>query len=267
MNATPRHRSQQAEREELARLLPAAADPELSLRRHLLLKEHLMDTVTENSQRAAKRRTLTLRVVLPVGLAAAVAGVALAAVTGRPVAPTPGVAAAGSQSPGSIINAAYTLQSSSDDLVRLTVLDPAKQVDAPQLQRDLDRFGVRSHVYAGEPDCHAPEPKRPTYPPDIAGLTSTGQDRVAYYGWDIDSEGRKTVLTIRPSAIPADLQLFIYLPYAKADPANGFRELEAGLMKSPAPSCMPGKTYDNPLASLLPTSTSTSTSTPTTTTH
>jgi len=252
MNATPRHRSQQAEREELARLLPAAAAPEPSLDRHLLLKEHLMDSVTENSRRAAKRRTLTLRLALPVGLAAAVAGVALTAVTGRPAAPTPGVSAGGSKSLGGITNAAYTLESSSDDLVKLTILDPAKEVDVPQLQRDLDRLGARAHVYAGEPDCHAPEPKSPSYPPDPAALKA---DRVSYYGWNIDDEGRKSVLTIRPSGIPADLQLYIYLPYAKTDPANGSAELEAGLMKSPAPSCMPSKIFTNPLASLFPTPT------------
>lgn len=216
-----------------------------------------MDTVTENSQRAANRRSLTLRVALPVGLAAAVAGVALTAVPGRPAVPTPGAAATGSQSLGSTTNAAYTLQSSGDDLVRLTILDPAKQVDVPQLQRDLDRLGVRSHVYAGEPDCHAPEPKSPTYPPDAAVKADKGgsQGRVSYYGWDIDSQGRKTVLTVHPNGISADLQLFIYLPLAKTDPANGFRELEAGLMTSPAPSCMPAKTSTNPLASLFPTPT------------
>ncbi|MEV0534675.1 hypothetical protein [Kitasatospora sp. NPDC050463] len=255
MTATPRHRSQQAEQEELARMLPAAADPELSLRRHLLLKEHLMDTVTENSRRSAKRRTLALRVALPLGLAATVAGVALTSGTGRSVAPNPGVAAAGGQSPGSITNAAYTLQSSSDDLVKLTILDWYQPVDTTQLQHDLDRFGVRSRVYAGEPGCHAPEPESPSYPPDAAVEADRqgSQGRLSYYGWDMGSEGLKEVLTIRPSAIPADLQLFIYLPLAKTDPANGSRELQAGLMKSPAPSCMPSKTYDNPLASLYPT--------------
>ncbi|MEZ0065001.1 hypothetical protein ABIA32_000989 [Streptacidiphilus sp. MAP12-20] len=252
MSATPRHRSQQAEREELAGLLPAAAAPELSRGRHLLLKEHLMSTVTENSQRTAKRRTLTLRLALPVGLAAAVAGVALTAGAGHPAAPTPGLAA-GSQSPVSIGDVAYTVQSSGDDTVRLTVLDPNKPVDVPRLQRDLDRLGVRSHVYAGEPGCQAPAPKSPPVDSSDAALNAMNGDsrtRLAYFGWDISSEGVKQVLTVHPSRIPTGEQIFIYLPLARTSPANGFRELEAALMTNPAPSCMPARTYTNPLANL-----------------
>ncbi|MDH6577069.1 hypothetical protein [Kitasatospora sp. MAP5-34] len=255
MNATPQHRSQRAERAELARLLPAVADPELSPHRHLLLKEHLMDTVTENSRRTARRRTLTLRVALPLGLAAAVAGVALTAVTGH--APTPGVAAPGSQSLGSVTNAAYSLESTSDDLVKLTIFDNGKQVDAAQLQHDLDRLGVRSHIYAGEPGCHASEPKTPSYPSDpaaIKAMNGSSQDRVSYYGWDISVEGRSEVLTVHPGGIPADLQLFIYFPYYNTDPAHGSGSFEAALMKSPTPSCMPARPFINPLASLYPTS-------------
>ncbi|MFJ6139510.1 hypothetical protein [Kitasatospora sp. NPDC092286] len=252
MNATPQSRSRQTEREELARLLPAVADPELPRDRHVLLKEHLMDTVTEQSRRAARRRTLTVRVALPLGLAAAAAGIAFTATAGRPVTSTPGSAGAtaGSQVLGDITNAAYTLQSGGDDLVRLTVLESYKPVDAAQLQRDLDRLGARTHVYAGEPDCHAPEPESPADPP---GDGDGNPDWLATHGWNIESEGLKHVLTIRPGAIPAGVQLYIYLPMAKVDPANGFREMEANLMKTPGPTCMPSKTYSNPLASLFPT--------------
>ncbi len=258
MNATPRNRSQQAEREELARLLPAAGDPELPRHRHLLLKEHLMDTITENSRPATKRRSLTMRVVLPLGLAAAVAGVALAAVAGHHAAPVPPAASGGGRPLGNITNAAYTLESGSDDLVKLTLVDNGKQVDATQLQHDLDRLGVRSHVYAGEVGCNAPEPKTPTYPDDAAALKAMNgstQDRVSYYGWDFEVQRHATVLTVRPSAIPADLQLFLYFPYYNTAPDHGSGSLDAGLMKSPAPSCMPAKPDINPLASLYPTST------------
>ncbi|GAA2137514.1 hypothetical protein GCM10009760_18120 [Kitasatospora kazusensis] len=267
MNAAPRGRSQQTEREELALLLPAAAAPELSPHRHFLLKEHLMDTVTEHSRSAAKRRTLVLRVALPIGLAAAVAGVALATGAGRSPAPAPapvvagGGPSTGSQSLGTVTNAAYTVQSGGDDLVKLTILDGYKPVDATQLQHDLDRAGVRSRVYAGEPGCHAPEPTMASYPPEILAKADQDQDggrgRLSAFGWDMEQqagkEGGREVLTIRPGAIPADLRLFIYLPLAKTDPAHSSRELQAGLMQSPAPDCMPAKTYDNPLASLYPT--------------
>lgn len=98
-----------------------------------------------------------------------------------------------------------------------------------------------------------------SYPPETEakGNQDGGQGRLAAYGWDMEEEasqdGGRQVLTIRPSAIPADLQLFIYLPLAKTDPAHSSRELQAGLMQSPAPNCMPAKTYVNPLASLYPT--------------
>ncbi|MFJ5926883.1 hypothetical protein ACIQF6_30265 [Kitasatospora sp. NPDC092948] len=255
MSATPQHQSQQAEREELARLLPAAGDPELPRRRQLLLKEHLMGAITENSRPATKRRTLMLRVVLPLGVAAAVAGAALVVAPGHRAAPSPSVAAPGSEGLGSVTTVAYTLQGSSDDLVKLTVLDGYKPIDATQLQHDLDRVGVRSRVYAGEPGCHAPDPTMPSYSPETEAKAN--QDRLSAFGWDMRGEagpdGPRQVLTIRPSAIPTDLRLFIYLPLAKTDPEHSSRELRAGLMQSPAPDCMPAKTYENPLASLYPT--------------
>jgi hypothetical protein len=259
MNATPRHRSAQAEREELARLLPAAADPELPRGRHLLLKEHLMETITANSRRAARRRSLTLRLALPVGLAAAVAGVALAAAghVGTP---------AGSRSPVGVGDVAYTVQSTGDDTVRLTVLDPSKRVDVTRLQHDLDRLGVRSHVYAGARDCTAPAPKSPHDDSAAAVAATNGGSatRLAYYGWDISSSGTREVLTIRPSRIPSSLRLYIYFPDIETAPAGHNNAMEAGLMQNPAPTCMPAEPYANPLAGQWPSSTPTS---PPTATH
>ncbi|MGW4382698.1 hypothetical protein [Kitasatospora sp. NPDC004531] len=255
MSATPQHQSQQAEREELARLLPAAGDPELPGHRQLLLKDCLMDTITENSRPATGRRTLMLRVVLPLGVAAAVAGAALAVAPDHRVVPSPGAAAPGGQRLDGVTNVAYTLQGSSDGLVRLTILDGYKPVDATQLQRDLDRAGIRSRVYAGEPGCHAPDPTMPSYPPET--VAKANQDQLSAFGWDMRGEtgpeGSRQVLTIRPSAIPADLRLFIHLPLAKTDPEHSSRELRAGLMQGPAPDCMPAGTSDNPLAGLYPT--------------
>ncbi|WP_406200275.1 hypothetical protein OH807_18990 [Kitasatospora sp. NBC_01560] len=265
MNATPGPRSQQTEREELARLLPAAADRELSPHRHLLLKELLMDTVTEKSRHTAKRRNLALRVALPVGLAAALVGVVLAG--GGSDRPVPGAAAvpggttpaspdaAVSPAPGAVANVAYTLESGGDDVVTLTILDRDKPVDVPRLQADLDRLGVRSRVYAGEPGCTAPDPSTPAYPEAemIKANNGSGADRLAFFGWDIDNGLQKSVLTVRPHSIPADRTLFIHLPLAKVAPASGFRSLSAGLMVGKAPACMPAEDPSNPLASLLPT--------------
>ncbi|MFB6892791.1 hypothetical protein ACFCX4_26160 [Kitasatospora sp. NPDC056327] len=265
MNATPEDLSQQAEREELARLLPAAAARGLSPHRHLLRKEHLMNAVLDDTRAAAapaRRRRLALRVALPVGLAAAAAGVALTGLPGSTAGPdgpapqiaSPQTSAAGASpgpgptdSLGTVTNAAYELRSAGDGLVTLTILDATGPVDAPGLQRDLDRLGVRSRVYAGEPGCRAPEPKEAPVPENAGG------ERLTTHGWTVETTGKRTVLSVRPHRIAADAQLYLYFPLAKSDPANGFRELEAGLMLAPAPACMPARTFTNPLASLFPT--------------
>ncbi|MFJ8043713.1 hypothetical protein ACIRBX_24755 [Kitasatospora sp. NPDC096147] len=243
MNATPQH--QQADREELARLLPAAGDPALSRYRRVQLKENLMDTLTEDLRPAAGRRNPKLRVLLPLALAAAVAGVALTTAPGRDATPSPG-----GRSFGSIVNAAYTLEQSGDDLIELTILEDAKPGDPAQLQRDLDRVGVRSRVYAGEPGCDAPLPALPTFAPETSAKAE--QDWLAAYGWDIrpamTPAGHREVLAIRPGVIRADLTLYIYLPLAKTNPQEGFRHLEAGLMQSPAPDCMPTQSTTRPPA-------------------
>ncbi|MFJ9694131.1 hypothetical protein [Kitasatospora sp. NPDC101183] len=235
MNATPRPEAEDsAVREELARLLPAPATPDLPASRQLLLKEHLMDSITTTAAPQRRRRGLALRIALPVALAAAVAGV-LVAGGDDSTAPAP---AAGPRTLGSVSNAAYTLESTAD-VVRLTILEAYRPVDTGQLQRDLDTFGIRARVYAGEPGCKAKAP-------EIAQHDSDD-------GWHMEMAGNRMVLTARPAAIPAGEQLFVYLPLARTSPENGSRELESGLMKSPGPACMPSREYVNPLASLLPT--------------
>ncbi|MFE6054292.1 hypothetical protein ACFQ6N_26365 [Kitasatospora sp. NPDC056446] len=243
MSATPRHRSEQADRaagadrEELTRLLPAATAPELSPGRHLLLKEHLLDSITDTPRRTPRRRGLLLGAALPVGLAAALAGVLLATGTDG----SPAGADDSGRSLGSAENAGYTLESA-QDVVRLTILEQYKPVDTQQLQRDFDRFGIRARVYAGEPGCQT---KRPEQPRNV--------DLNA--GWDIEVRpgNEPMVLTVHPRELPKGTEIFVYLPLAKTDPANSFRELEAGLMKSPGPSCLESRVFVNPLASLLPT--------------
>jgi hypothetical protein len=247
MNGRPDRRSQQTEQEELAGLLPPAAVPVFPRDRHLLLKEHLMDTVDQNTPRGTGRRNLPLRLALPVGLAAAAACLALAAGAGGTAPASPDGHRAGTPL-GDVSDAGYTLGTDHDGTVRLTILEAYKPIDVPHLQRDLDRLGVRAHVYAGEPHCDAPAPVSPSYPADSAAQTATDQGRLDYYGWDVEAARSSDVLLIQPHRIPAGLQLYVYLPYAKTDPADSWRSLEAGLMNNPAPSCMPAQTYTNPLA-------------------
>ncbi|WP_031069981.1 hypothetical protein [Streptomyces sp. NRRL WC-3742] len=232
-------REELAVREELARLLPAPAAPELSASRQLLLKEHLMDSITEAPSRRPARRRFALAIALPVALAAAVAGVLLVGGSGdNGDSGEAGGRGAGPRILGSVTNVAYTLESTTDT-VRLIILENNKPVDTDQLQRDLDKFGIRARVYAGEPGCRAKGPKIATHDNDD--------------GWHMEMVKDKMILTARPDAIPAGEKLFIYLPLAKSSPENGFRELESGLMKSPGPACMPSREFVNPLASLLPT--------------
>ncbi|MFE9139729.1 hypothetical protein ACFYMK_37615, partial [Streptomyces sp. NPDC007355] len=157
-------------REELSRLLPAPADPDLSPGRHRLLKEHLMNHVQEESRPAARRWRLATRSAVPVALAAAVAGVAVS------MGQTPGnadtaVVAAG---PDRISNVAYTLDQEPGSAVRMSMRvqggertcvngnctvpesgpEPAKVVvDPAELQHDLDRMGVTARVYRDDPGC------------------------------------------------------------------------------------------------------------------
>ncbi|MFI2611577.1 hypothetical protein [Kitasatospora sp. NPDC018619] len=245
MSATPRHRSDEAERDELARLLPAPAAPELPRGRLLLLKEHLVDSITDagtapgTPRRTPRRRSLLLGAALPLGLAAALAGVLLTTGTAGSEGSAPGDDSG--RSLGRASGVAYTLESE-EQVVRLTILEDEKPVDADQLQRDIDRFGIRARVYAGEPGCRAAEPERPPH----VDLNA---------GWEIehDQPTGPLVLTVRPRLVPAGTTVFVYLPLATSDPANSYREMEAGLMKAPGPACMPARVFDDPLARLFPT--------------
>lgn len=234
MNATPEDLSQQAEREELARLLPAAAARGLSPHRHLLRKDHLLNVITEDARPAAapRRPGLARRLALPVGLAVAAALIALATLPGG----QGGSPATSPRSVGRITNAAYDLEHTDDDLITLTVLDATEPVDTAQLQRDLDSLGVNSRVYAGEPGCQAAPPKIAPGPDGDAN-----KDWLRSHGWEIGptGDGHRTVLTIRPGLLAAGTQLFLYFPLAKSDPANSFRAMQAGLLVPPAPACMP----------------------------
>lgn len=78
MNATPQDRPTPDEYAELARLLPAPGDPDLSSDRHRLLREHLMDEIrTDPPVRRRRRLVWTLAPVA----AAAVAAIVVVGVT------------------------------------------------------------------------------------------------------------------------------------------------------------------------------------------
>ncbi|MFC1436477.1 CU044_5270 family protein [Streptacidiphilus sp. N1-3] len=80
------------DREELARLLPAPGDPELSRDRHLLLKDHLMREIKPGAV-PAPRRPVRRLLITAGSLSAAAALVAVVAVEGRPGTAAPQAAA------------------------------------------------------------------------------------------------------------------------------------------------------------------------------
>jgi hypothetical protein len=249
MNATPQRRSEQAEREELARLLPAAANPDLSRSRHLLLKEHLMNTVADhNRSHPAKpsrsRRTLALRIAIPAGLAAA--GIAIASLTGHPVIASP-QASDPVAAVGTISAVGYTLRSGTDHLVTLTVTNGESRIDLNGLQHNLARMGVRARVYGGDPGCRNGI-RAVGNAPDLDGLPAAPAADVAKSGLTFVDQGEATVLEVVPGKIPAGDTLFLYFPLAETSPVNTFRDWESGLLRGTIPTCLPAQTYTNPFA-------------------
>ncbi|WP_042408968.1 hypothetical protein [Streptacidiphilus carbonis] len=249
MNATPLSRCDQAEREELARLLPAAGDPELSPSRHLLLKEHLMNTVADHNRRIRarrprSRRTLALRIALPAGLAAA--GIAIAASAGHPAAGTPH-ASHGPVTAVTISAAGYTLQSSTDHTVTLTVVNAKNEIDLVGLQRDLDRVGAHAHVYAGDPTCNNGISVI-NNGPALQGLPGAPASDSTHAGLNVADEGRATVLKVTPDKIPADDTLYLYFPLARTSPADTYRDFQIGMLRGTIPTCLPAQTYTDPFA-------------------
>ena len=248
MNATPQPRSEQAEREVLARLLPAAADPDLSPSRHLLLKEHLMNTVADHhrttpAKRPRSRRTLALRIAIPAGLAAA--GIAIASLTGHPLSSSP-QASGPTVTTGTISAVGYTLQSS-NHLVTLTVVNAENKIDLAGLQHNLDRLGIRAHVYAGDPGC-SDGIRAVGNAPDLEGLRDAPAGDAAKSGLTFADQGQGTVMEVVPDKIPAGDTLFLYFPLAKTSPVNTYREWQAGLLRGTIPTCLPAQAYTNPFA-------------------
>ncbi|MFF2658581.1 hypothetical protein ACFVUH_14565 [Kitasatospora sp. NPDC058032] len=244
MNATPEGLSQQAEREELARLLPAAAARGLSPHRHLLRKEHLMNALTKDAlpAPAVRRRGLALRLALPVGLAVAAAGIALTSLPGDPAgrgrsAAAPAVPAttspAASPSPlERITNATYEL-AKTDDRITIVVLDSTTPVDTGRLKRDLDRLGIRTRVFGDEPGCGSLESMVTPVPKDAAG-----KNPVSPVFIEASTRDGRTVYSIDRSKLDAGGELLLHFPAAQPGPGGDFGGLEAGVLFGAA-GCAP----------------------------
>ena len=101
------------------------------------------------------------KVAIGTGLAAAVAVAAFA--TG-----TAGLGGTAAQAPLQAADAAYTVQSASDGLVKLIIVDPEAKPNVDALRRDLARAGVKANVIANAPACSGKQPPTPA-PADKIG--------------------------------------------------------------------------------------------------
>ncbi|GAA3373673.1 hypothetical protein GCM10020367_34520 [Streptomyces sannanensis] len=215
------NRDQDDDMQALRRMLPVPAERDFPAGRQPQREEHLMNSWLTMSRRTDKRRNLGVRIALPAGLAAAAAGIALTVLPSQTAA-------------------AYTLQTANDGTVELTVVNPSGKIDPAKLEKDLDKLGVNSRVYAGDPDCSAPPYSPPSAPttsgtarPDPGSLWVSSVVR-----WD---RSREFVLHVRTDKIPADKHLEIVFPLAKTAPAHAYEIIVASLVSGPGPDCVPAE--------------------------
>ncbi|MER6432159.1 hypothetical protein ABT272_31240 [Streptomyces sp900105245] len=240
MNATPQS-PHSSEREELFRLLPAPADPDLSRDRHRLLKEHLMNHVQEESRLTARRWRLATRVAAPLALAAAVAGVAVSVgqTSGNT---TTGTVAAG---PDRISNVAYTLDREPNSTVKMSLRVKGGEMkcidgkcttpgeawpgrtrvvaDPAALQHDLDRMGVNARVYRDDPACSIAQ-------------QSLNRDKEASRSavGKVERVNDQLVATIHRDKIPDGSTLVVVLPSGEGKDQGLFG---TDVLKGDLPSC------------------------------
>jgi hypothetical protein len=240
MNATL-HSPRSSEREELSRLLPAAANPDLSRDRHRLLKEHLMNHVQEKSRPAGRRWRLATRVAAPLALAAAVAGVAVSVGQTSGNSDTITVAAG----PGRISNVAYTLDRESNSTVKMSLRVKGGEMkcvngkcttpgeawpgrtrvvaDPAELQHDLDRMGLTARVYRDDPTCSIAQ-KDLDRDKEASGAPLSKVERM----------NDQLVATIHRDKIPDGSTLVVVLPSGEGKDEGLFG---TDVLKGDLPSC------------------------------
>lgn len=201
-----------AEREELARILPAPADQDLPAGRRPVLKEHLMHEIEQTTVASAPRRRRRLTAIaVPVAIAAAVA-------TGFTVLGSNGakpVQAVGGSSQ-KIVNANYTIEKEHDGWVKVEVkVKPGVQLDQDVVRADFESMGIPSAgIFVADPQCTDPRASQ------HQGSSTRILETVARP--DSTGEHGSMVWNIKPSAIPAGYYLEVVLGHvgAATDPVN-----------------------------------------------
>ncbi|MFJ4866487.1 hypothetical protein [Streptomyces sp. NPDC088748] len=204
------NRGQDDDLQTLCRMLPIPAERDFPAGRRHQREEHLMTSLLTMSRRADKRGNLRVRIALPAGLAAVVAGIALTALPAQTAA-------------------AYTLQKENGGLIKITIIDPASKINlVDELQKDLDRLGINGRVYAGDPNC------------TTAPSQETNQENgPIHHASDIDAEDGKVAFYVNPDIIPAGKHLQIVFPLAQTEPDRAWSIMGTAVVDSPGPDCVP----------------------------
>lgn len=223
-----------AEREELARMLPAPADRDLPAGRRPVLKEHLMQEIEQQTPPGSApaparrgRRRLTA-IAVPVAIAAAT-GAAFTVLGGGDAKPAQAGGSSAGGSTTKIVNANYSLEKDSDGWVVVQVKITSK-LDQARIRADFERVGIASSwIFVARDDCDA------VHPP-------VGHRKAVKFDTffrDDPSVNGSFVWRVKPSAIPAGYSIGVTLREVprNSGPITGVAVM--GVEQGAAPACMP----------------------------
>lgn len=218
----------------LRRTLTVPTERDFPPGRRTQREEHLMNSWLQmaREQGRVRRWRLAVRVMAPVAVAAAVAGVAVTVgQTGTPAdqrtTARHTVPAGTGHFPERITTVAYTLDREPHGVVKVTIRDIGEtKPDPERLQRDLARMGVRARVYQGDPHCPVNE-----------GSNTSGDERgdLALKVVQFESKDGRFTASIHPDKIPADHTLAIIFPVFTTAP--GADEVAFDVIEGDGPDC------------------------------
>ncbi|MFJ4866732.1 hypothetical protein [Streptomyces sp. NPDC088748] len=161
-----------------------------------------MSNVTEDARPTRTRRRLTVRLVTPVVVAAAAAGLIVgldfgsAATAPVPTAPAHAAEVDGNGSANRIETASYSLEKVAGT-VRVTIFQKGELVQSKELQEDLTKFGIPSRIFNVDSAC-------PNSGSALESATVSQMVRTLH----ADKKGNR-VIEVAPSHIPYGKHLAI----------------------------------------------------------
>lgn len=217
-----------------ARQRRSTAATDLPADRRILLKEQLM-TSLDHARRTERRRRTTLRIAVPVALAAAAAGILVArpfdsaghpAVAADHRAATPSATA----DPAHVETVAYTLDRGAHGVVTITVhRTGADRPDVARLQKDLAGLGVDARVYQGKTCSYHPK----------SHADGSAVPKGEYFSvWTMATENRHGdfVARLDPRKLPAGMHVGLAFPVDAFNTAK--LAVSFGTTPSSGPACL-----------------------------